>query len=67
LHLHIEDEELKKFYYELMISEAGHYKNFLKLAESYQPKEQVRKRWSELLQAEAEIMKNLELREDRLH
>lgn len=67
LHLNIQDEELKKFYYELMVSEAGHYKNFLKLAESYQPKEVVRKRWGELLAAEAEIMKNLELREDRLH
>ncbi len=67
LHLHIQDEELSKFYYELMISEAGHYKNFLKLAESYQPKEQVRKRWAQLLEAEAEIMKNLEVREDRLH
>jgi tRNA-(ms[2]io[6]A)-hydroxylase len=67
LHLHIQDEELKKFYYELMVSEAGHYKNFLKLAEVYQPKEQVRKRWAELLEAEAKIMKNLEVREDRLH
>ncbi len=67
LHLYIQDNELKKFYYELMISEAGHYKNFLKLAESYQPKENVRKRWGELLAAEAEIMKNLEVREDRLH
>ncbi|WKK81357.2 tRNA-(ms[2]io[6]A)-hydroxylase [Marivirga arenosa] len=67
LHLHIQDEELKKFYYELMVSEASHYKNFIKLAELYQPKEQVRARWEELLEAEAEIMKNLEIREDRLH
>jgi len=67
LHLHIQDEELKKFYYELMVSEASHYKNFIKLAELYQPKEQVRARWEELLEAEAEIMKNLEVREDRLH
>ncbi|HET8858709.1 tRNA-(ms[2]io[6]A)-hydroxylase [Marivirga sp.] len=67
LHLYIQDDELKKFYYELMVSEASHYKNFLQLAESYQPKEEVRKRWGELLSAEAEIMKNLEVREDRLH
>lgn len=67
LHLNLEDQELKNFYYELMVSEAGHYKNFLKLAESYQSKEKVKKRWSELLKAEAEIMSNLEVREDRLH
>jgi len=28
----IGDEDLSKFYYELMVSEAGHYKNFLTLA-----------------------------------
>ena len=67
LHLHLQDEELKKFYYELMVSEAGHYKNFLQLAAVYQPKVKVRKRWAELLEAEAEIIKNLEVREDRLH
>ena len=67
LHLNIQDEELQKFYYELMVSEATHYKNFIKLAENYQPKEVVRKRWAELLAAEALIMKNLEVREDRLH
>jgi tRNA-(ms[2]io[6]A)-hydroxylase len=67
LHLNIQDEELQKFYYELMVSEASHYKNFIKLAENYQPKEVVKKRWAELLAAEALIMKNLEVREDRLH
>ena len=67
LHLNIQDEELQKFYYELMVSEASHYKNFIKLAENYQPKEVVIKRWAELLAAEALIMKNLEVREDRLH
>lgn len=67
LHLHLEDPELKKFYYELMVSEAGHYRNFLELAEVYMPKETVRKRWNELLKAEGEIISKLEPRPDRIH
>ena len=63
----ISDESLKKFYHELMISEAGHYRNFIELAETYQPKEKVRARWEELLRQEAEVMKNLEVRSDRFH
>lgn len=63
----ISDESLKKFYHELMISEAGHYRNFIELAEEYMPKETVRKRWTALLEQEAEIMKNLEIRKDRFH
>lgn len=61
------DEYLQKFYRELMISEAGHYRNFIELAEEYVPKEKVRKRWKELLEAEAEIMKTMEVRADRFH
>ncbi|RRB02966.1 tRNA-(ms[2]io[6]A)-hydroxylase [Larkinella rosea] len=61
------DENLRKFYRELMISEAGHYRNFIELAEEYNPKEKVRKRWKELLESEAEIMKTLEVRPDRFH
>ena len=64
---HIADESLKKFYHELMISEAGHYRNFIELAEEYLPAEKVRQRWKELLAAEAEIMKTLEVRGDRMH
>ncbi len=63
----IEDEDLQKFYYELMVSEAGHYHNFIELAEQYMPKEQVRKRWEELLAYEAEIMKTMTPRADRMH
>lgn len=63
----IADESLKKFYHELMISEAGHYRNFIELAEEYMPKETVRKRWVEFLEQEAEIMKTLEVRKDRFH
>lgn len=63
----IGDEELSKFYYELMVSEAGHYKNFLLLAREYMPEDYVTKRWNELLAQEAEIMKRLEVRGDRMH
>ncbi|GGH43043.1 tRNA 2-methylthio-N6-isopentenyl adenosine(37) hydroxylase MiaE [Dyadobacter endophyticus] len=63
----LEDESLQKFYRELMISEAGHYRTFLELAETYVPVEKVRARWKELLHAEAEIMQSLSPRGDRIH
>jgi tRNA-(ms[2]io[6]A)-hydroxylase len=63
----IADEELAKFYYELMVSEAGHYKTFLQLAKDYIPEEKVMERWRELLEQEAEIVKNLAFRGDRMH
>ncbi|MEX2230959.1 MAG: tRNA-(ms[2]io[6]A)-hydroxylase [Cyclobacteriaceae bacterium] len=63
----IPDRELSRFYYELMISEAAHYRNFLKLAKLYNPEEKVIQRWNEWLEAEAEIMKILEVRGDRMH
>lgn len=64
---HIQDEELKKFYYELMISEAGHYVTFIELARKYNDPELVNKRWQEWLTYEAEVLQNLELRGDRMH
>ena len=63
----LDDESLQKFYRELMISEAGHYRTFLELAETYIPAEKVRTRWKELLHAEAEIMQSLSPRGDRIH
>lgn len=63
----IPDKELADFYYELMVSEAGHYKNFLQLAREYMPADYVDARWRELLEQEAAIMKNLEVRGDRMH
>ncbi|HNR72865.1 MAG TPA: tRNA-(ms[2]io[6]A)-hydroxylase [Cyclobacteriaceae bacterium] len=63
----IGDAELSKFYYELMVSEAGHYKNFLKLAKTYMDPELVEKRWREILEQEAAILKNMEVRGDRMH
>lgn len=64
---HIPDAALSKFYYELMVSEAGHYKNFLRLAKVYNPAEKVMERWREWLEGEAKIMKTLEVRGDRMH
>ncbi|HEV7347178.1 tRNA-(ms[2]io[6]A)-hydroxylase [Telluribacter sp.] len=61
------DEGLRKFYHELMISEAGHYRTFIELAEEYMPHEQVRTRWKELLAAEAGILSTLGVRGDRMH
>lgn len=61
------DPELQKFYYELMVSEASHYKNFIRLAKEYMPAEEVDKRWRELLLQEADIIRSLEVRPDRMH
>jgi len=63
----IKDESLSNFYYELMVSEAGHYKNFLSLAKEYQDPADIHQRWHELLTLEAQIMKRLEVRGDRMH
>ena len=63
----LQDEDLQAFYYDLMVSEAGHYVNFIELAKKYAPEEYVRKRWSEFLDEEAKIMSGLELRGDRMH
>jgi tRNA-(ms[2]io[6]A)-hydroxylase len=63
----LEDESLQKFYRELMISEAGHYRTFLELAETYVSAGKVRARWKELLHSEAEIMHSLSPRGDRIH
>ena len=67
LSLHIADENLKSFYHKLMVSEAGHYRMFIDLATLYGDKEKVQKRWNEYLVHEAEIMKELDLRGDRMH
>lgn len=63
----LKDEELKQFYYELMVSEAGHYHNFVSLAKLYVAEDIVNKRWQELLEIEAGIIADLEIRPDRVH
>ncbi|MGY6520921.1 MAG: tRNA isopentenyl-2-thiomethyl-A-37 hydroxylase MiaE [Mongoliitalea sp.] len=67
LYQHIRDEELKKFYYELMISEAGHYVNFIELAREIYDTAKVNTRWQEWLDFEAKVIRNLEIRGDRMH
>ncbi|GAB3759782.1 MiaE family protein [Spirosoma pomorum] len=64
---HITDEGLRKFYHELMVSEAGHYRAFIELAETYVPATRVRERWKEFLAAEAEILLTMTVRGDRMH
>ena len=67
LSLHIADDDLKQFYHKFMVSEAGHYKMFLRLAKLYGGEEKVEKRWQEYLTFEAEMLKTLEVRGDRMH
>ncbi len=67
LSLHISDDSLKEFYHRFMVSEAGHYRMFLDLANLYCDKERVKQRWSAYLEAEAEIIQQLSLRGDRMH
>ena len=59
LSLQLEDKELAKFYHDLMASEANHYSMFLGLARKYGDRKEVDKKWEDLLNYEAEIMKDL--------
>jgi tRNA 2-(methylsulfanyl)-N6-isopentenyladenosine37 hydroxylase len=63
----LKDETLVQFYRELMVSEAGHYRTFIELAELYVPEHLVRMRWKELLHLEAEIMNTMKPRGNRIH
>jgi len=63
----LQDDYLKNFYRRFMESEAGHYHLFIELAETYIDKQKVRDRWNEWLSFEEGVMKNLEVRGDRIH
>lgn len=67
LSMYCSDEALKEFYYEFMVSEAGHYTLFLDLARTYFPEEKVKSRWQEWLNYEASVMEHWTLRGDRVH
>jgi tRNA 2-(methylsulfanyl)-N6-isopentenyladenosine37 hydroxylase len=67
LSLHCAEEALRGWYHKFMVSEAGHYRMFLELAELYFGKERTRARWQEYLVHEAGIMEGLEVRGDRMH
>lgn len=55
----INDEDLKLFYRELMISEATHYTTFIAFARKYgEQTENIDMRWQQWLNYEAEILKN---------
>ena len=55
----LEDKELADFYRSLMVSEANHYTMFLNFARKYGDRKEVDKKWQDLLEFEAEIMKDL--------
>ncbi|MGB2116171.1 MAG: tRNA-(ms[2]io[6]A)-hydroxylase [Flavobacteriaceae bacterium] len=59
----LEDKNLATFYRKLMISEANHYTMFLGFARQYGIKNEVDKKWKDLLNFEAEIMKALSKKE----
>ena len=53
------DPELATFYRNLMVSEANHYTLFLGFARKYGKREEVDKKWQDLLDYEAQIMAQL--------
>jgi len=55
----LQDKELSVFYKKLMISEANHYTMFLGFARQYGNRAEVDNKWQNLLDFEAQIMKNL--------
>lgn len=59
----LEDQELAKFYRDLMVSEANHYTMFLKFARKYGDREIVDQKWQDLLDFEAQVMKDLGTKE----
>ena len=54
----LKDKELAQFFRGLLESEAGHHALFLKFARQYQNRDIVDKKWQDLLQYEADYMKN---------
>lgn len=63
----LNDEYMRNFYRKFMESEAGHYTMFIELADTYLPKDIVRKRWQQWLVYEKEVMNEMEVRGDRIH
>jgi tRNA 2-(methylsulfanyl)-N6-isopentenyladenosine37 hydroxylase len=63
----LEEEALRNFYYKFMVSEAGHYRLFIELAEQYYPVERVRDAWQQWLKIEEQVLQLLTPRGDRMH
>jgi len=54
----IKDEELAKFYHDLMVSEANHYTTFLNFARQFSTDVDVDKRWKEWLEFEGNLIQS---------
>ncbi len=67
LSLHLNDDHLKEFYHGFMVSEAGHYRLFIDLAHKYGDPVKVKNRWQQYLDFEAEILRTMSPRGDRMH
>lgn len=63
----LEEQAMRDFYHKFMVSEAGHYRLFIDLAEQYYGTEQVRAAWALWLGFETEVLLQLVPRGDRMH
>lgn len=63
----LEEDALRKFYYKFMVSEAGHYRLFIDLANAYYSEEEVKNAWQLWLAIETQILQQLTPRGDRMH
>jgi tRNA-(ms[2]io[6]A)-hydroxylase len=59
----LQDKDLAEFYRKLMVSEANHYTMFLGFARQYGNRKEVDDKWQQLLEFEAQIMKDLSKKE----
>jgi tRNA-(ms[2]io[6]A)-hydroxylase len=63
----LEDENLRKFYYKFMVSEAGHYRLFIDIATEYFGKQKTQTAWQYWLSTEEKILQQLKPSGDRMH
>jgi tRNA 2-(methylsulfanyl)-N6-isopentenyladenosine37 hydroxylase len=63
----LSDQYLCNFYRRFMESEAGHYRLFIDLCETYVDEHKVGLRWKEWLIYEAQMISKLEIRGGRIH
>lgn len=63
----LEEEALRRFYHKFMVSEAGHYRMFIDLANQYFPQQEVKHWWAYWLAAEVAVLGKLTPRADRIH
>jgi len=63
----LEEAALRTFYHKFMVSEAGHYRLFIDLAEQYYAADKVRSAWQQWLKIEEQVLLLLSPRGDRMH